>query len=135
MSKAPRRILLVSGYFPPLSPIGAVRAGKLAEHWVKAGHDVRTIAIALPQSELTADSQISRSTYYLPYTAPGEGITRLKASVVNSPLGRLFHRPGQSPGASAGAKRSPSNESAKIAKMGWLDIYRQFVQFPDRYKT
>jgi hypothetical protein len=131
MNNAPRRILLVAGYFPPLSPIGAVRAGKLADHWARAGHDVRTIAIALPQAELAAHTQLDRSTYYLPFSVPGQRITRLKASLLRSPLGRFFSSPGQG----SGARRSSPEDTAKIAKMGWVDIYRQFLQFPDRYKT
>jgi hypothetical protein len=134
MAKAPRRILLVSGYFPPLSPIGAVRAGKLAEYWTKAGHDVRTIAIALPQAEPGKQVQSDRSVYYLPYSAPGESITKLKAGILRSPLARLFTR--QTPGSiKAGGGRRPAPEEAKIGKMGLHDIYRQFLQFPDRYKT
>ena len=38
------RILLISYYFPPFNNIGAVRAGKLAEYWLRAGHDVRVIS-------------------------------------------------------------------------------------------
>jgi len=37
------KVLLVSFWFPPTNIIGAVRAGKLAEHLHAAGHDVRVL--------------------------------------------------------------------------------------------
>ncbi|HEX2117142.1 MAG TPA: hypothetical protein VHM01_22275, partial [Alphaproteobacteria bacterium] len=38
------RVLIVSGYFPPFTPMSGVRAGKLAKHLLAAGHDVRVLA-------------------------------------------------------------------------------------------
>jgi hypothetical protein len=135
MAKAPRRILLVSGYFPPLSPIGAVRAGKLAEHWAKAGHDVRTIAVALPQDSLGAHTQFSKSTYYLPFIAPGAAVTKVKARMLRSPVARLFRQSLQGAKKSDGGGGARPEEPAQIGEMGLLDIYRQLLQFPDRYKA
>jgi hypothetical protein len=105
------------------------------EYWTKAGHDVRTIAIALPQAESDAHTKSSRSTYYLPCSAPGAGITKLKAGIVQSSVGRLFSHRIQGSGKANGGRPSASDDAAKIGKMGLLDIYRQFLQFPDRYKA
>lgn len=40
------KILIISYFFPPYNNIGAIRVGKLAEHWVNAGHDVRIVTAA-----------------------------------------------------------------------------------------
>ena len=39
------RILFVSGYWPPLAPVGAVRPPKQARHWTALGHQVRVLAV------------------------------------------------------------------------------------------
>lgn len=44
----PHRILLIAGFFPPYSPLGAVRAPMLVRWWREQGHDVRVIALENP---------------------------------------------------------------------------------------
>ena len=39
------RILFISGYWPPLAPVGAVRPPKQARHWTAQGHEVRVLAV------------------------------------------------------------------------------------------
>lgn len=39
------RILFISGYWPPLAPVGAVRPPKQARHWVNQRHQVRVLAV------------------------------------------------------------------------------------------
>src|ERR1035438_1161351 len=133
MAKRPRRILFVSGYFPPFAPVGAVRAGKLAEHWAKAGHEVRIIALALAPNEPGIAVQARQSVYYLPYSEPGERITRLKTSFMHSPIGRFLSRPQSSK--KANSRRMSAGDAGEAEKIGMLDIYRQFLQFPDSFKS
>jgi hypothetical protein len=134
MAQMPWRILFVSGYFPPFAPIGAVRAGKLAEHWAKAGHDVRVIAIALTPKKPGSAVQTNLAVCYLPYSEPGERITRLKTNFMRSPLGRSFFSPVQCSEKTIG-HRAPAGAPLEAEKIGLLDIYRQFLQFPDSFKS
>src|SRR5580765_923827 len=113
----PRRILFVSGYFPPLAPMGAVRSGKLVEYWKKAGHDVRTIAIALPPGAGAQSQHAAPSTFYLPYQEPGKLITDVKSAIVHSPIGRLlFDRRPSAKAANSSQPKAADLES--LTKLG-----------------
>jgi hypothetical protein len=128
MAQKPLRILFVSGFLPPHAPIGAVRTGKLDEHWRNSGYDVRTVAIALPSSISRGKDPSHPNVYYLPYEAPGRFITKIKSA---------FKRSGQSQtraSAPAPAQGAPSPAGASIAKLGLTDLYRQAVLFPDKYR-
>ncbi len=43
-----RRILLVTGFFPPYAPTASTRAPTLARYWTEKGHDVRVLAAHNP---------------------------------------------------------------------------------------
>jgi hypothetical protein len=129
MAQTPLRILFVSGYLPPHAPIGAVRPGKLDEYWRNAGHDVRTIAIALPSSISAGDKASHPLVHYLPYEVPGRLITKLKSAL---------KRPGSECGVQRSAAQpqvSPPSNTGSIARLGLVDLYRQAVLFPDRYRS
>ena len=130
------RILFVSGYFPPRAPMGAVRTGKLAEHWRVLGHDVRTIAIDLPSSKGVEQSATHARVDYVPYKEPGRTITRLKSSIVQSTVGRLVfsglplvRRHGLQ------SQTSRAEAASSVRKLGLIDLYRQALAVPDRYKS
>lgn len=59
------RILIISYFFPPYNNIGAVRVGKLAEYWLRAGHDVRIVTAAdqPTPANLSMDLPEDRITY------------------------------------------------------------------------
>lgn len=59
------KILIISYYFPPYNNIGAVRVGKLAQHWLNAGHDVQVISARdqLLSSSLTLQFPQERVSY------------------------------------------------------------------------
>jgi len=82
MGGMPRRLLFVAGYFPPRGPIGAVRAGKLVEHWRRAGHDVRVIALDLTPEHRSPLGHSDSSVHYLSYRDPGKFVTDLKSSIM-----------------------------------------------------
>ena len=136
MAQTPLRILFVSGYLPPQAPIGAVRPGKLEEYWRNSGHDVRTIAIALPSNASARDEASHPSVHYLPYEEPGRLITRLKSAFKRSWIIQFIPRPGRSarhPSTQSQASRSAN--AGSIAKLGLVDFYRQALLFPDRYRS
>jgi len=128
MAEMPLRILFVSGFLPPHAPIGAVRPGKLDEYWRNAGHDVRTIAIALPSDISAGNAAVHPDVHYLPYEVPGRVVTKLKS---------IFTRPsaGQPNRTPAKPQTSSPAEGATIAKLGLTDLYRQAVLFPDKYRS
>jgi Glycosyl transferase 4-like domain len=118
MVQTPLRILFVSGFVPPLAPIGAVRPGKLEAHWRAAGHDVRTIAGTSPASAIAGGGVSHPWDYYLHYEEWGKGITSLKSSLVHP------HDAGIA-----------DARAGKMPRLGVADLYRQMVRFPDRYRS
>jgi hypothetical protein len=121
--------MFVSGFLPPHAPFGAVRTGKLDEYWRNSGHDVRTIAIALPSKGNTDDLASRPFVNYISYREPGRLITQLKAAIRLPPSGR-----GRKPSALQPRASLPT-DTVPIAKLGLIDLYRQLVQFPDRYRS
>lgn len=120
----PLRILFVSGFFPPNAPMGAVRPGKLHDHWTAQGHEVRTIAIDLKE-RTEGETLRHAGIAYVPYSEPGQTLTRLRAGL---------RRSGVAPAVPQGPLE---REPAKGAKPLWdlAEIYRQILLFPDRYGT
>src|SRR5262245_56630757 len=121
---APRRILFVSGYFPPLAPMGAVRSGKLAEHWKRAGHDVRTVAIALTPDGGAQLQQPARSTFYIPYREPGQFVSNVKSLIRRSPIVRLLFDRKTGLDQIGSSQPKPADLEA-LTKLGWIDFYYQ----------
>jgi glycosyltransferase involved in cell wall biosynthesis len=135
---APRRILFVSGFFPPYSPLGAVRPPALAAYWRAQGHDVRVIALKNPAviGKIPLPLPEDRVTY-VPFEMPGGGVQRIANGVVGT-LRRL--RPDAAPPAVAD-RALPSAAAAAVAadERGALHhlrrLYQYSVQFPDRYRS
>jgi len=126
MAQTPLRILFVSGFVPPHSPMGAVRTGKLEAWWRANGHDVRTIAVSPPGAMV--DQKAHPSLHYVPYEEPGRWITRIKAALI--PAGAA--KPAGAPGAAASG---PAPDATRIRRLGLTDLYRQVMQFPDRHRV
>jgi len=120
---AARRILLVTGYFPPYSPLGAVRAPALVSHWLGQGHDVRVVAIENPSiTGMLASPLPPDHVAYVPFTPPGRTVERLLRALRRS-------RGTAEPVVAAAfpARRSRFE--------GLRNTYRQVMQFPDHYRT
>lgn len=112
-------ILLVSPYFPPFNAIGALRAGKLAKHFMAQGHEVRVIA--------AETSYLSRT---IPLETPEESVQRCK---IYSP-DMLWGNWRQNWQSLFGSQPS-SAKTTLLAKTvrALAGIYRTFFCFPDRY--
>lgn len=129
MNETPLRILFVAGYFPPRAPMGAIRSGKLADYWRTLGHDVRVLAIDLPENQ-TAE-RTAPFIYYVPFREPGMAITRAKSAI-----DRLFAgRSSRSSTQSSQPSRADSEDVGSIKRLGLIDLYRQALQFPDRFRN
>ena len=130
------RILFLSGYFPPLAPMGAVRSGKLADYWTKTGHDVRIIAVAFGSGDDERQRQSATYVRYLPYRRPGQIVTGIKAMIMRSPLGHwMFARPKRAEKIGGKEHGTQTAEEAATNAHGLLQFYRQLMQFPDRCCT
>lgn len=123
---ASRRILLVSGFFPPYSPLGAVRAPALVSHWLREGHEVRVVAIENPAvTGMLASPLPPEHVAYVPFTPPGRVIEGLVAAL---------RRRRDGGGTESAARPSPvPDRPPRLAAL--RNFYRQAVQFPDRYRT
>lgn len=112
----PHRILLIAGFFPPYSPLGAVRAPMLVRWWCEQGHDVRVIALENPAVVGQLD-----------HVLPPEAVTYIPFIRAAPPLGQ----------AAGGVKKLlVKRESAFRPQWDSLrTLYRQMVHFPDRYRT
>ncbi|MEQ9642495.1 MAG: hypothetical protein RIM84_20875 [Alphaproteobacteria bacterium] len=121
------RILFVSGFFPPYSPLGAVRAPELAAHWQSNGHDVRVIAVKDPAIEGMLDLPLAPDQVtYVPYAPDTTLMQRLTGS-----------RGRSSELATAGTAPATPAKTPKPGqrdRLRWLrQFYRQAEQFPDRH--
>lgn len=118
MTRSRRRILFVTGFFPPNAPMGAVRVGKLEQYWRTRECDVRVLALDLPapsRREETAGATVFRIPVALPQKTPqAHKAARRRASEP---------RPRQ------------AAEEASQPKAGLADLYRDILFFPDRYRS
>jgi hypothetical protein len=130
-----RKILFVSGYFPPNAPVGAVRTGRLEQHWRNLGHDVRTITIDLPVKSFI--NQIRRpGAEYVPFTqprdilaGPARGLRRLRSALA----GKVD--PAKAPTATADLEGGDTQKPT-MSWHAWLKaFYYDMLFFPDRYKS
>ena len=112
----PHRILLVAGFFPPYSPLGAVRAPMLARWWRDQGHDVRVIALENPAVTGQIDHCLSREAVrYIPFGKAAPPLEQAVGSVKH-----LLVKP-------------ESRFKPYLASLQTL--YRQVAHFPDRYRA
>lgn len=104
----PRHILFVTPYYPPYTPVGAIRMPKLVKYWRRQGHDVSVIAVENPAHEgRLGREDDGAEVSFLPYTASG-------APPVTAP---------------------PSVQYAAPRARGLKRIYRQIMTTPDRYRS
>ncbi len=110
-----RRILLIAGFFPPFSPLGAVRAPMLVRWWREQGHDVRVIALHNPQITGQLDTVLPpEMVSYIPFSRAVPTLDQAAGSVK-----KLLVKPEQ--------PLKPHWESLRT-------LYRQIAHFPDRYR-
>lgn len=103
--------------------MGAVRPGKLHDHWTAQGHEVRAIAIDLKE-RTEGEALRHPGVTYVPYSEPGQTLTKLRAGL----------RRAAAPRASGSEAPTPTAK-VKSSDFDLAEIYRQIVLFPDRYGT
>lgn len=131
---AGRRILFVTGFFPPYSPLGAVRPPALAAYWRARGHEVRVIALENPSVTGKVPLPLPPGhVTYIPFAMPGGGVERVAAGVKGA-LRRLAARPAAASAPPSPPPAAPTEEGG--GAMGYLRrLYQYSVQFPDRYRS
>jgi hypothetical protein len=122
------RILVVTGFFPPYSPLGAVRVPALIDHWLARGHEVRVVAMENPAVTGMLDSPLPREHVVLaPFTLPGLPL--------EAPLRRLLGL-GGAEAADGGGQAPAAGRAGRPPRLqGLRRFYQQAVQFPDRYRN
>jgi hypothetical protein len=130
-----RRILFVSGYFPPNAPVGAVRTGRLEQHWRQLGHDVRTITIDLPaknfidQIRRPGAEYVSFSQPHDILAGPGRALRCLSGALAGH--ADLAEASPATPDIQGGETQKPS-----MIWHAWLKaLYYDMLFFPDRYRS
>lgn len=128
------RILFVSGYWPPLAPVGAVRPPKQARHWTALGHRVRVLAVR--NLDLWAVSGNASVGAAPPPTANafGRPIAFEHDPVSGAEVAHLPWR--DEPAATASA--APAVDLARLKAeaapaKGLKSLYHAFATTPDRY--
>jgi len=112
----PHRILLVAGFFPPYSPLGAVRAPMLVRWWRDQGHDVRVIALENPAIAGQLDHCLApEAVRYIPFGQASPPLVQTVGSVKKLLVKR------------------ESRSNPYLASLQTL--YRQIAHFPDRYHS
>lgn len=131
----PKKILLISPYFPPYSPLGAVRAPMLAAYWRRQGHDIRVIATKDSRNFGVLDTELEpHCIYHIPYQSPGatiDGISQTlrKRWAVGKKQADLVTA------SSNGQSNSLGNVFDRRDRLKVVrQIYWQAVLFPDRYR-
>ncbi|MBX9860712.1 MAG: hypothetical protein K2Y20_14165 [Sphingomonas sp.] len=111
----PHRILLIAGFFPPFSPLGAVRAPMLVRWWLDQGHDVRVIALDNPAVVGQLNTVLPpEAVRYIPFESA--------VPVLDQAAGNI--------------KRLVVGGDGTLPRRweGLRNLYRQIVHFPDRYR-
>ena len=131
-AKVRRRVLFVSGFFPPNAPMGAVRPGKLQAHWNRQNHDVRTLAIKF-DVETASEQGPQAGVFYVPHHELGQSITAIKANIMRLlPLRSMQSARRMNSNGGNGAPDGPANHQSFFDV---AEIYRQVLLFPDRYRS
>ena len=127
-----KRILIVTGYFPPYAPPGATRAPHLASHWRNAGVDVRVLSAANPHTPHVLEHDLPDSAvFHVPYTRVGSGTQMLRYRL----LGRVPPPPlvMPAPPDTAGGN-GQSGTSTRSGLRAWLSRqYHQLLFLPDHH--
>ena len=118
------RVLLLAHAFPPFNSSGAVRAGKLAEHLLARGHDVRVLTGAPHPYPAT-----------LPTAFPADRVIATAWARIEAPLDMLRERIGHRARAQASttgtvAGSSPAATRPSLAAKAVI-AYRSLLSVPD----
>jgi glycosyltransferase involved in cell wall biosynthesis len=142
------RILFVSGYWPPLAPVGAVRPPKQARHWTNQGHEVRVLAVRNLDLWAVSGNAAGGSAPPPPANRFGQPIAFVPDPVSGADVAHLPWRdepeapasagpagpasPAGPAGAAGPARPAPAPVAAGPAR-GLRGLYQALATTPDRY--
>ncbi len=125
----PRRVLIVSYWFPPFHAVASLRMGKFAKHLMAAGWDVRVLTadatnLAYMTLEIPRDKVV-----YTPWTEVDRTLEDTIARV------RRMLRGARPPKQSASDPASPESPAAPVESPAWRKalrrLYLEVVRWPD----
>ena len=118
-----RKILFVSGYYPPHAPPGAVRPPRLVRHWLGAGHDVRVVAVDNPAlgASLAGSAPAGATAVHLPWNGQSGGRS--------TGVGRDSVSGGAMPPAPTVTASGRTRKRGPVKR-----FYQQLMTTPDRYR-
>ena len=136
MSARGQKLLLVTGFFPPYSPLGAVRPPSLAAYWQALGYDVRVITIENPAISGMLPSPLpAESVQYVPFSEKGGGLEKVVDTIKKITLSNGGD-PGGKDGSGVAVAAQRSGGTPEHVRFQELRLfYRQVVMFPDRYRS
>lgn len=128
----PRRILLVTGFFPPYAPTASTRAPTLARYWAEKGHDVRVLAAYNPgKPQVLSHSLPEESVRFVPFPE----VKSLRDVAAYYLFGRVPPLPASSaPAATGGARPQETRRLSRLPfRQKLADLYWDLMFIPDKH--
>ncbi|MGK2285207.1 glycosyltransferase family 4 protein [Pedomonas sp. V897] len=132
---ARRRILLVTGFFPPLAPTASTRAPTLARYWMDRGYDVRVLAAHNPgKPQVLSHDLPDSAVQFVPYPE----VKALRDVLAYHLAGRIppvGDMDGQNArAADASGKAKPGRRYSRLPfRQRLADLYWDLMFIPDKH--
>lgn len=133
-----RRILLVTGFFPPYAPTASTRAPTLARYWTEKGHDVRVLAAHNPgKPQVLSHSLPEDAVRFVPFSE----VKALRDVAAYHLFGRVppVHAPAAAAAGRAGQAGSAGKpqEAPRYRRLPFrqklADLYWDLMFIPDKH--
>lgn len=128
-----RRILLVSGFFPPYAPTASTRAPTLARYWTEKGYDVRVLAAHNPgKPQVLNHSLPEEAVRFVPFPE----VKALRDVAAYHLFGRIppVETPGQGARAASGGKPQEGPRLSRLPfRQKLADLYWDLMFIPDKH--
>lgn len=145
LETARRRILLVSGFFPPYAPTASTRAPTLARYWTEKGHDVRVLAAHNPgKPQVLSHSLPEEAVRFVPFPE----VRKLREAAAYHLFGRIPPVPAADVAAAAAEAAAPATGEGGASQQGpqqgpryarlpfrrqLADLYWDLMFIPDKH--